>query len=104
MISEPDLKSIIGDEKCLEEEFKSLNIYANNIKLPEVFNSTRQKKAFCMLDIIPSSNPDSPIPDSLDNLVLSDLEREVEEYVVESIIESEEDLTLQKIEGNGENI
>ena len=85
--NELQLVKDFGDEICL---------------LPERYEFRELKPSWKSTEIIPSSNPDSPIPDSFDNISLSDFEKEVESYVVESLTEgNDNDAVALPIENNG---
>ena len=67
----------------------------NSISIPESIEKQTSRRKLYSFEIIPSSNPDSPLPDSLDDFSFDELEKEVKTYVVQSLGESDEDLQLR---------
>ena len=51
-------------------------------------------------EIIPSSNPDSPLPDSMESLALLGIEQEVTDYVVDSL-DPMEDMHVNRVNVHG---
>ena len=72
----------------------------NPISIPESIEKETSRKKFYSFEIIPSSNPDSPLPDSLDDFSFDEFEKEVETYVVQYLGESDEDLQVRLQAGN----
>ena len=68
---------------------------SNPIAMPEPIEKETSRKKLYSFEVIPSSNPDSPLPDSLDDFSFDELEKEVETYVVKAQKECDDDLQLR---------
>lgn len=68
----------------------------------EVFDPTCYGQRTPLYDIIPSSNPDSPLPDDLDSLDSNSIKVDSGNYAAFALMEDGVDLACQKVPENGE--
>lgn len=95
---------MIEDDTGLQDGFKAIcKAFGSCNELPvlEFLEGKNFQREFSVQDIIPSSNPDSPLPEILENVDGHLFGKEVEQFVVFDLMDDENDLKTKKIQDQG---